>query len=88
MPREKFASANQKHYPVLDSDASSVWHFGARFLDVISEGNQWCRSEMSAVLSGYEGTSRIIKRGDMHTLLLVYLSPSASDSDNLVFTRP
>ena len=43
---------------------------------------------MSAVLSGYEGTSRIIKRGDMHTLLLVYLSPSASDWDNPVFTRP
>ena len=29
--RGKFASANQKHYPDLASDASSVWNFQARF---------------------------------------------------------
>ena len=29
-------SANQKHYPDLGSDASSVWNFFARFSDVIS----------------------------------------------------
>ena len=33
--RGKFASANQKHYPDLGSDASSVWNFFARLSDVI-----------------------------------------------------
>ena len=28
------ATTNQKHYPELDSDASSVWNFCARFSDV------------------------------------------------------
>ena len=36
MPRGKRASANQNHYPVLGSDASS---------DVISRGNRWWRRE-------------------------------------------
>ena len=36
-----FASTNQKHYPDLDSDASSVWNLCARFSNVISRGNQW-----------------------------------------------
>jgi len=31
-----FASTNQKHYPDLGSDASSVWNFCALFSDVIS----------------------------------------------------
>ena len=35
MPRGKFASSNQKHYPDLSSDASSVWNFCARSSDVI-----------------------------------------------------
>ena len=48
----KFASSNQKHYPGLDSDTSSVWNFCARCADVISRGNQWCRREMSAVFTG------------------------------------
>ena len=46
-------TTNQKHYPDLDSDASSVWNFCARFLDVISRGNQRSCGEMSAVFSGY-----------------------------------
>ena len=37
----KFASTNQKHYPNLDSEASSVWNICARFSDVISQGNPW-----------------------------------------------
>jgi len=28
--------ANQKHYPELGSDASSVWNFFGRFLEVIN----------------------------------------------------
>ena len=48
----KFASTNQKYYPDLSSDASSVWNFCVRFSDVISRGNQWWRREMSAVYSG------------------------------------
>ena len=31
-------ATNQKHYPDLDSDASSVWNFCSRFSDVISRG--------------------------------------------------
>ena len=30
-----FDSTNQKHYPDLGGDASSVWNFCARFSDVI-----------------------------------------------------
>ena len=37
----KFSSINQKHYPDMGSDASSVWNFCARFSAVISRGNQW-----------------------------------------------
>ena len=33
------------------NDASSGWNFCARLLDVISQGNQWWRREMSAVFS-------------------------------------
>ena len=51
VPRGKIASTNQKHFPDLGSDASSVWKFCARFSDVISQGNQWWRREMSAVFS-------------------------------------
>ena len=36
---EKFASTNQKHYPDLGTDASSVWNSCARFSDVISREN-------------------------------------------------
>ena len=38
----KFASTNQKHYPDLRSDASSVWNFCACFSDVVSQENRWC----------------------------------------------
>ena len=47
---ENFASTNQKHYPDLGSDASSVWNFCTRFSDFISRGNQWWHREMSAGL--------------------------------------
>jgi len=46
-------TTNQKHYPDLGSDTSSVWNFCVRFSDVISRGKQWWRREMSAVFSGY-----------------------------------
>ena len=48
----KIASTNQKHYPDLGSDTSSVWNFCARFSDVISRENQWWRHEMTAVFTG------------------------------------
>ena len=41
VPREKFDSTNQKYYPDLGSDASSVWNFCARFSDFIWRVNQW-----------------------------------------------
>ena len=43
---------NPKHYPVLGSDASSVWNFCARFSDITSSRNQWWCCEMLAVFSG------------------------------------
>ena len=42
----KFPSTNQKHYPDLGSDASTVWNFCACFSDVISargDGVASCR---------------------------------------------
>ena len=48
----KFASNNQKHYPDLGSDASSVWNFCTCFSDVISRGNWWWRRGMLAVFAG------------------------------------
>ena len=47
-------TTNQKHYPDLGNDTSSVWNFCARFSDVISRGNCWWRREMSAVLSVFK----------------------------------
>ena len=34
---------NQKHYPDLGSDMSSVWNFAACFSDIISQGN-YCKN--------------------------------------------
>ena len=53
VPRVKFASTNQKHYPDLGKDASSVWNFCTRFSDVISRGNRLWRLDVSSVFSGY-----------------------------------
>ena len=52
VPRGKCASTNQKHYPDLGSDTSSVWNFCARLSDVISRGNHWWRRKISAVFLG------------------------------------
>ena len=49
------STTNQKHYPELDSDASSVCRFCARFAEAISRGNQWRFHELSAFLSGLSG---------------------------------
>ena len=43
-------TTNQKHYPDLGSDTSSVWNFCACSPDVISQENHWWRREMSAFL--------------------------------------
>ena len=51
LSQTKFASGNAKHYPVLRSDASTVWNFYSRSSDVISQGNHWCGK--STVFSGY-----------------------------------
>ena len=40
LPHGKFDSPNQKPYPDLGSDMSSVWNFCAHFSDVISQGNR------------------------------------------------
>ena len=49
----EFASSNQKHYPDLEGDTSSLWNFCACFSDVISRVNKWGRSEMLAIFSAY-----------------------------------
>ena len=51
LSQTKFASANEKQYPVLRSDTSPVWTFSSRSSDVISQGNHWCGK--STVFSGY-----------------------------------
>ena len=43
---------NQKHYPDVGSDASSVWNFCDHFSDVISWGNRWWHRKMLSVFSG------------------------------------
>ena len=50
---------NQKRYPVLGSEASSVWNFCACFSDVISPGNQWCQlfSQVSIKERGFSNKS-------------------------------
>ena len=35
----------------MDSEASSLWNFCTHFLDVFSQGSQWCHHEMSHVFS-------------------------------------
>ena len=42
---------NQKHYPDLGSEASSVWNFSTHFEDIISQGKQWWYFEMLIVFS-------------------------------------
>ena len=51
---KKFPTDKTIDYLDLGSDASLVWNFCARFLDVIWGGKQWWRREMSAVFQGYE----------------------------------
>ena len=50
---------NQKRYPVLGSDASSVRNFCACFSDIISPGNQWCQlfSQVSIKERGFSNKS-------------------------------
>ena len=45
---------NQKHYPDLGSDESSVWNFCTCYSDIILWGNQrWHRKMLAHVFSGY-----------------------------------
>ena len=58
--------SNQKCYPNLGSDTSSVWSFCARFSDVIWRGNQWWLRQMSAVFSGYYYPQPVESRTNKH----------------------
>ena len=42
----KFVSTNQRHYPDLGSETSSVWNLCVCSSDVISQENRWLRREM------------------------------------------
>ena len=57
----EFAPTNQKHYPDLGSDVSSVWNFFARFSDVISRANPWWPRDMSAVFWGHGNVQELLK---------------------------
>ena len=63
-------STNLKHYPDLVNDASSVWNFCGRFSEVISQGNQWWRQEMSAVFSGYDNILLMASQEKAKTILM------------------
>ena len=45
---------NQKHFPNLSCNTSSVWNFCSRCSDIISRGNQWWCRQMPAFCSGFE----------------------------------
>ena len=53
------ASTNQKQYPDLGSDASSVWNFFTHFSDFILCRNQWRCCKMLAGFSSYPLTSLV-----------------------------
>ena len=58
----KFASTNEKHYPDLGSDTSSVWHLSGRFSQIILWVNQWWCHRMSVIVfSGQENGCRARK---------------------------
>ena len=50
VPLGKFASTNQKHYPDLGSDTSSVWNFCSRSSGVIKELKQLRRRQLQKTL--------------------------------------
>ena len=49
---------NQRYHPDLGSETSSVLNLCGCSSDVILSGNQWWRSKMLAVFSGYTGQQR------------------------------
>ena len=51
-------TTNQKQYPHLGSDISSVWNFCACFSDVISWGNRWWHRKMSSVFSAHHNRQK------------------------------
>ena len=57
LSQTKFASGNEKHYPVLRSDTSPVWNIYSRSSDVISQGNHWCGkfSQATYIESYFDG---------------------------------
>ena len=56
VPRVKFALTNQKHYPDLGIDTSSVWNLCA-LSQTSFRGWRWWRRETSSVFSGSTKTS-------------------------------
>ena len=50
---QEIASVNQKHYPNLGSDMSSVVNFCAPSSNIILQGNWWWHGEKLALFSGY-----------------------------------
>ena len=74
----EFAPTNQKHYPDLGSDVSSVWNFFARFSDVISRANPWWPRDMSAVSWGHGNVQELLK-----VKSYVYFPPCVTSFDVL-----
>ena len=78
VPLVKFSLTNQKHYPDLGSDASSVWNFCALFSDVISLGNQWWRREMSSAFSGLDSGFQILDSRFLQSIQLGFQIPAVN----------
>ena len=66
MLQGKFASANQKHYPDLGSDISSVWNFCACFAGATLQVNQYCNIEKCQLFS--QATSHLAPEALFYTV--------------------
>ena len=65
VPEWKFASTNQKHYPDLRNDTSSVRNFCPRSSNVSLLGNQRWRQKIVAFISSYKLSRKVIFRALM-----------------------
>ena len=65
-------TTNQKQYPHLGSDISSVWNFCACFSDVISWGNRWwhCKCHLFSLTTIPDKNTRLIVNVSQETAVI------------------
>ena len=85
MPRGKFDSTNQKRYPDLGSDASSICNFCARFSDVIWRGKPVVESLNVVCLLRLSNDRycRVIRTNNLLTYLLSFSCSRSEKSESL-----